>query len=150
VAHQWWYNLVGNDVFAEPWLDEGLTTYSSGVFYQKKFGEEAYRGLVSYWQSGWDELVKDGKDGVVTQDMQYFESLGDPRVYSRVVYTKAALFFTALREAIGDQAFFTALQEYYLDNQYQVATSADLLAKFEEAYGQQLDGLYEAWLYSKK
>jgi aminopeptidase N len=133
VAHQWWYNLVGNDVFAEPWLDEGLTTYSSGVYYQKEFGEDAYRGLTSYWQSGWDELVKDGKDDVVTQDMQYFEGLGDPRVYSRVVYTKAALFFKTMREAIGDQAFFAALQDYYQANQYQVATSYDLLANFEEA-----------------
>jgi aminopeptidase N len=94
--------------------------------------------------------VKDGKDDVVTEDMQYFESLGDPRVYSRVVYTKAALFFKALRDAIGDQAFFAALQAYYLDNQYQVATGADLLASFEAASGKQLDELYKEWLYSKK
>lgn len=150
VAHQWWYSLVGNDVFAEPWLDEGLTTYSSGLYSQDEIGEEAYRGLVSYWQSGWDELVKDGKDDVVTQDMQYFESLDDPHVYSRVVYTKAALFFKALRETIGDQAFFTALQAYFRDNQYQVASGDDLLANFEAASGQQLDSLYEEWLYSKK
>ena len=150
VAHQWWYNLVGNDVFDEPWLDEGLTTYSSGLYYQDEFGEEAYRGLVSFWQSGWDGLVKDGKDDVVTHDMQYFENLGDPRVYSRVVYTKAALFFKTLRETIGDQAFFAALQAYYQDNQYQVATGADLLANFEAVSGRQLDGLYEEWLFSKK
>jgi aminopeptidase N len=120
------------------------------VFYQDEFGEEAYRGLVSYWQSSWDDLVRDRKDDVVTQDMQYFEDLGDPRIYSRVVYSKAALFFKALREAIGDKAFFAALQAYYLDNEYQVATGADLLASFETASGQQLDDLYEEWLYSKK
>ncbi len=33
VAHQWWYNVVGNDVFDEPWLDEALATYSSDVYY---------------------------------------------------------------------------------------------------------------------
>jgi aminopeptidase N len=150
VAHQWWYNVVGNDVFAEPWLDEGLTTYSSGVYYQDEFGEGAYRGLVSFWQGRYDTLVQDGKDDVVTQALKHFESLSDPRVYGGVVYTKAALFFKALRQEIGDQAFFTALQAYYRLNQYQVATGDDLLADFEDAAGQQLDGLYDQWLYSKK
>ena len=28
VAHQWWYGLVGNDQYAEPWLDESLATWS--------------------------------------------------------------------------------------------------------------------------
>ena len=28
VAHQWFYGIVGNDEWAEPWLDEGLATYA--------------------------------------------------------------------------------------------------------------------------
>jgi hypothetical protein len=28
VAHQWFYAIVGNDEWAEPWLDEGLATYA--------------------------------------------------------------------------------------------------------------------------
>ena len=28
VAHQWWYGLVGNDQYSEPWLDESLATWS--------------------------------------------------------------------------------------------------------------------------
>lgn len=28
VAHQWWYGLVGNNQFAEPWLDESFAQYS--------------------------------------------------------------------------------------------------------------------------
>ena len=27
VAHQWWYGLVGDDQFREPWLDEAFATY---------------------------------------------------------------------------------------------------------------------------
>ena len=31
VAHQWWYSLVGNDQVDEPWLDEALTQFTSGL-----------------------------------------------------------------------------------------------------------------------
>jgi aminopeptidase N len=27
VAHQWWYGLVGNNQFREPWLDESFAQY---------------------------------------------------------------------------------------------------------------------------
>ena len=150
VAHQWWYSLVGNDVFAEPWLDEGLSTYSSGVYSEDALGEGFYQGLVSYWQGRVDKLVEEGKDDLVTADLGHFESLGDPGVYGGVVYSKAALFFKALREAIGDKAFFAALQQYAADNEYRVATGEELLKTFEKASGQQLDSLYQEWLYSKK
>ena len=28
IAHQWWYGLVGDDQYREPWLDESFATYS--------------------------------------------------------------------------------------------------------------------------
>ena len=149
VAHQWWYSVVGNDVFAEPWLDEAMSTYASGVYYQDAAGEDAYQGLVGYWQERYDTLVKEGLDDVVTQDLAYFESLDTGRVYGGVVYTKGALFLKAVRDAIGDEAFFKALQDYYHAQKYQVATGDDLLEAFERASGQQLDPLYQEWLFSK-
>lgn len=35
IAHQWWYNLVGNDSIREAWIDEGLAEYSTLLFYRK-------------------------------------------------------------------------------------------------------------------
>jgi hypothetical protein len=28
IAHQWWYGIVGNDEYAQPWLDESFANYS--------------------------------------------------------------------------------------------------------------------------
>ena len=148
-AHQWWYNVVGNDVFDEPWLDEGLTTYSSSLYYEDALGEDYRMGLVDYWQKRYNKLRSDGEDDQVTQPLGYFETLGRPRVYGGVVYTKAALFFDALRQEIGDAAFFAALQAYYQAHRYGTATAPDLLGAFEAAAGRSLQDFYQIWLYQK-
>ena len=150
IAHQWWYSVVGNDVFEEPWLDEALSTYSSSLFYEFESGPDYVQGLQAHWQERYDKLVDAGKDELVTEDLEYFESLGDPSVYGGIVYTKGALFFEALRQEIGDQAFFQALQEYYRERYYLVARAEHLLDTFERAAGRQLDDLYQEWLYSKQ
>lgn len=150
VAHQWWYAAVGNDVFDEPWLDEALTTYSSSLYYEFSLGPAYRDGLVEYWQGRFDLLSSDGLDDKVTENLSYFEGLNNPRVYAGIVYVKGALFFKALREKIGDAAFFAALQEYYRVYQYQIARGADLLALFEKHYGQSLEDFYQEWLYSAK
>jgi aminopeptidase N len=146
-AHQWWYALVGNDVFADPWLDEGLATFTSSLYFEETGGKQAYQGFTRYLKERYEELRADGQDDVITRSLGYFEDLDQPRIYGGVVYTKAALFFDALREKIGDEAFFGALQQYYLDNKYGIAQPDDLLASFEAASGQQLDAFYEEWLY---
>jgi Peptidase family M1 domain len=147
VAHQWWYNVVGNDVFAEPWLDEALTTYTSSMYYEfGPAGESADRGLISYWEDRYQKVIQAGKDDAVNQSLAHFESLNDPTVYSYVVYSKGALFFEALRQKIGDQAYFTALRNYFQEYQFRIASGDDLLKIFEQAAGQPLGDFYRNWL----
>jgi aminopeptidase N len=149
VAHQWWYNVVGNDVFDEPWLDEALATYSSSLFYEFRVGGSVPDGLIQYWYDRYNKLLNDGEDDLVTENLMHFESLEKSRVYGSVVYSKGALFFKALRDEIGDRAFFAALQAYYQMHQYQIATAEALLDAFERTAGRQLDKFYRTWLYSK-
>jgi hypothetical protein len=146
VAHQWWYNVVGNDVFLEPWLDEALTTYSSALYWESLYGEPAYQEVVAYWQSRVQELRNEGKDIPIAQSLAYFMR-SDPYQYGPVVYNKGALFFHELRQEIGDQAFFSALKTYYQDYSFRIAHGEDLLDIFEVAADRNLDNLYQQWLY---
>jgi hypothetical protein len=148
VAHQWWYGIVGNDVFDDPWLDEGLAVFSDGLYLEQTGGRAAYAGFIQYLNSEVERLVKDGLDERITQSLGYFEGRNDPRIYSVVVYSKSALFFDALRKEIGDKAFFQALQDYFRENRYGVARPHDLLRAFETAAGRSLSDFYESWLVS--
>lgn len=148
VAHQWWYSLVGNDVLDEPWLDEALATYSSGVYMQDVLGQPAYEGITAYWDDRYAAVVADNLDDLVTEDLKYFEGSPEQKPYSTIVYSKGALALKAIREEIGDKAFFEALQNYYQANKYLIAVSDDLLASFEKSAGSSLDRLYEQWLYT--
>jgi hypothetical protein len=148
VAHQWWYNVVGNDVIDEPWLDEGLTTYSAGIYFEEAYGTEGYQGVAEYWQQYYDKAVQANRDAAVTHSLTYFENSDEPGMYGPIVYGKGALFFYELRKEIGDKAFFSGLQAYYQQFKYQIATGADLLGIFEVTSGRQLDAFYQEWLYS--
>lgn len=146
-AHQWWYNLVGNDVFAEPWLDEGLATYSTALYYQEATGEFAYQAYADIWQQRYDRLLEENGDELPTRSLSYFEKPDTAPIYGAVVYIKSALFFKALREEIGDRAFFEGLRSYYDDHRYGVASGEALLQAFEYAAGRSLEDIYRKWLF---
>ena len=150
VAHQWWYSVVGNNVIDEPWLDEALATYSSGLYMQDVIGQQAYEGITGYWDERYAAVVADGLDDLVTEDLRYFEGSTEHKPYGTIVYSKGALALKAIREEIGDQAFFEALQHYFQANKYMIAESDDLLESFEASAGVPLDNLYEQWLYTHR
>lgn len=149
IAHQWWYNVVGNDPIDEPWLDEALATYSSLIYFEYNTPEAEYLGILDYFKSEYRSNLEAGKDDIVTGALEHFEKLGGSHYY-QIVYVKGALFFNALRETVGDEIFFDTMQDYFEQNKYGIASTKDLLDLFEEVSGMHLDYLYQEWLYGKK
>jgi hypothetical protein len=143
VAHQWWYAVIGSNPYEHPWLDEGLTEYSAFDYYRGVFGQrEAEQLLTGRWLAPFDRAAAGGIDGVVDRPAAAF----DPAGYELLVYTKAALFFNALREQLGEETYFLVLQTYYAENRYRIVTPPTLLATARRVSGQDLNSLAEAWL----
>ncbi|HWQ83065.1 MAG TPA: M1 family metallopeptidase, partial [Anaerolineales bacterium] len=145
VAHQWWYNLVGNDVFAEPWLDEALASYTSGIYLEAAQGKPALDGLMSHYQERYQRSLDSSGDHPINESLAYFESQTNPNAYGGIVYAKGALFFDAVRQEIGDEAFFAAMRSYFDTYRYGIAAGKDLLAAFEAAAGRPLAELFQTW-----
>jgi hypothetical protein len=117
-AHQWWYGAVASNQAAEPWLDEALCTYSEHVFF-----EDNYPDLVDWW---WNYRVYYyGASGWI--DSRVYDTTSF-RAYVNAIYFNGARFLQALRDRLGDEAFFNFLRDYYARNNGRVATAYDFFA----------------------
>ncbi len=142
VAHQWWYALVGSDVIKDPWQDEALTTFSS-LLYLEQFQPQVYDGTVDYFRNSAEEVEMIRENTDIGQPVSSFKD--QPAQYSPVVYSKGAVFFVDLRNKIGDRAFFQALQAYFSQNLYRLASPGSLLEEFEKACQCDLSEFYVQW-----
>ncbi len=138
MAHQWFYAGVGNDVIEDPWLDESFATYLSYLFLDAFAGAGVAAGTLDNWESAYDRGRANDPDATIAKPLYAF-----PRssTYSAFVYSGGAVFLHAVREAIGDAAFFAAVGSYYADHLGRIATPSDLLAAFEASCGCLLDDL---------
>ena len=144
VIHEWFYALVGNNQYDHAFIDEGLTNFlSAQVYFERQYGDAVAQRVVDRYLGGpFDATVRRGDDQIVDQPTDDFPT-GNSYVYA--AYVKSPLGFQAIRNEIGDPAFFAALQTYVAEFQFRVATPDDLLAAFEEASGEDLDELWRHW-----
>lgn len=147
VAHQWWYGLVGSDQVDEPWMDEALTNYCAYIYFQYTASPEkaAHIKKVAF-EDAYRELQQNHLDRAIGGPVAGFRTQSD---YVAVVYGKGPLFFDAVRERLGDAAFFAGLRLYLEQHRYGIAYPEKLIAAFEDASGKQIDDLYNAWVLGR-
>lgn len=141
-AHQWWYGVVGSDVLLHPWQDEALATFSS-LLYQQEYQPRSYAGTLGFYEQAASQVDQGSGDTSVDQPVEAF--VNRPNEYSPIVYDKGALFFVNLRDKLGDQVFFDALQSYYSAEHYRIASLRDLLGAFEASCSCDLSDFYAQW-----
>ena len=152
-AHQWWYNLIGNDEYHEPWLDEALTEFSCVLFYDLNKGynynhedmiDAAHQNFVFY-QSVYNDVM-----GKVSSDMRRAinEYETEPE-YTFTVYVKGVLMFDSLYNLIGKNNFYKAIKKYAQDNVYKISKEPNLIACFESVSGASLENFFDCWLGGK-
>jgi len=148
VAHQWWYAVVGNNPVLHAWMDEGLTEYTTtlfyvwnpqyGITYQERMADKL-TGLLLYLEL----YGRQRPDTSMNRPLNEFRNSYD---YMYMVYVKGGLMFSSLRRMIGDDNFFAALRLYYEQNFFQMARPENLIAAFEQASGKPLEAYFDSWL----
>jgi Peptidase family M1 domain len=144
LAHQWWYGVVGNNQVKEPWLDEGLTTFSELLYMHDKMGEDQ-RELLGRVAEVSDEIHD--KQGVTSVEPLYKYS---DSIYGLMVYTRPAAMLWELMDVIGRDKVLEILRTYYDRYKFQVATTADFIKVANEVAGKDLTPFFDRWLYFKE
>ncbi len=146
-AHQWWYSLVGNDQWEEPWLDESLAEYSQILYFEWVYGpKDAERGFWDFVGNPYYLYIEGGGEALPT-GISVGQVADDPDAYRAAVYLRGAWSLRMLRSIIGDQPFFEALRIYASSHAYGIATSQDLIHAFEEAWGGDLNWFFQEWIF---
>ncbi|CAN5660972.1 M1 family aminopeptidase [soil metagenome] len=143
IGHQWWGGIVGVNSNDYAFMNESVTNYSTIVVYDDLFGEEAAVVALRRWVAQpYLAMLESTGDGVVSTSI---DDVDDAVAFGRLIYGKGALGMLAIRLAIGDDAFFSALRSYADDHSFGIATPADLMAAFESASGFDLALLWRMW-----
>jgi len=137
---------VGNDQITEPWLDEALTNYSVAFYWEAAYGTRSREAFVQQaFQDRYQALLRAGRDMPVNLPVSAY---GESIQYYDVIYAKGALFFDALRQAVGDDTFFRILREYLRSYGYRIATGDDFLHIATSIGGPAVQQVYERWVLS--
>ncbi len=152
IVHSWFGNSIGitevsNQGKGLPdtgnWC-EGLTTYLADQLYAADKGKDAeYRKnqLLRY-------MAYVHPDNTMT--LAQFQGASDSRPIAKKIraigYDKASMVFHMLRKKIGDDMFYSGLQEFYRDFAFKRASWQDLQETFSRVSGQDLEPFFTQWL----
>ncbi len=150
LAHQWWYGVVGNNEYINGWQDEGLTEYSTALFYEhnKEYGlelESIMKNINKNYKLFVDVYTSVNGQLDTSMNRRLDEYSTEPE-YVNCTYTKGAIMFDTLRQTVGDNKFYKALKTYYKTFMYKTPTAVEFIDCMSRATGYRLDAFFESWL----
>ncbi len=149
IAHELFHHWFGDLVTAESWsnlpLNEAFANYSQYLWDEYKYGKEvadynAAKEEIGYLQ----QSQSSGHHDLIWYDYNSREEMFDSHSYN-----KGGRILHMLRNYVGDEAFFAALNKYLTDNAYQAAEHHHLRLAFEEVTGEDMNWFFQQWFTAK-
>ncbi|MCW2700713.1 MAG: Peptidase rane alanine aminopeptidase [Blastococcus sp.] len=138
LAHQWFGDDLRLAGWQHIWLNEGFATYVEWLWQER----EGVRTVRETFDSFYATPARDAFWTVAPGDPGPDELFGD------AVYYRGAMTLHALRQAVGDRAFFAILRRWASSQAGDSVTSAEFIALSERISGRQLDALFQRWLFT--
>ncbi|MGE5675276.1 MAG: M1 family metallopeptidase [Mycobacterium leprae] len=127
-AHQWFFGMVGNDQYSEPWLDEGFARYGERL------------GVRAFGSSAWlrDLTTPSLPSGLHVSSSSADYGANPGNYYALGVYNKGALALEDLESLIGQEQFDRLMQEWVRQYKFKTATTADFIYLATQVSGRPL------------
>ena len=142
LAHTWFQQILANNESKHPWMDEGFTSYISGLASNKilRGGEGRPTGGRSY--GGYFYVVRAGIEQALTTHSDRYDV---NTAYSVASYTKGSMFLAQLNYVIGEENVKKTLKKYYNDFSFKHPTPNDIKRTAEKVSGLHLDWYLNEW-----
>ena len=141
LSHQWFGDSVSIASWPQMWLNEGFATWSEWRWAQER------GGLTTREQ--FDELMRQPASRTALWDPPPGAIPGPQKLFAESVYVRGGMALEALRERIGNAAFFATLRDWTAGHAYSTASIPEFIALAEANSGQDLGPLFQTWLYDQ-
>lgn len=146
LAHSWFGDLVTCRNWAELWLNEGFATYMEAAYREKVNGREDY--ITKVRSDAGDFLVDDSinrkRHGLYNRRADDVNALFDN---AAITYNKGGAVLHMLREQVGTDNFWKAVNIYLNRHKLASVETTDLKRAMEEVSGQDLGWFFDQWVY---
>ena len=138
IAHQWFYFIVGNDPFEDPWLDESITEFAAALFLVEYYGDEAYA-----FNSAEMAMLSARPEKYTNLPLDEYS---DPR-YVSTVYGEAPLILrNFFADRGGQEEALAFLSAYYTEFQFRFLNTEDFKVFFEDYFEGDQSEFLDSWL----
>jgi hypothetical protein len=145
-CHQWWWNVVGTDGYAETFMDEGLVNCFTALRLDAKYGRNA---PLIVWPRGLDWLPTIGREdlrlagyygwrarGNKGSSIRDLNEIGDLNSLFSLAYDRGGKVVGMVHNRLGEEWFLAFFRQLYRDYSYETLRYDDLkreLAEFDPA-----------------
>lgn len=148
IAHELFHQWFGDYVTAESWsnltMNESFATFGEVIWHGHDAGKDAedksrYEKLQSYISS-----TKNGESPVLAR----FHYADKEDMFDNVSYAKGSVILYALKNQMGDAAFYKSLNKYLTTNAFKNGETHQLRLAMEEVTGKDWSPYFNQWYYN--
>ncbi|HEY1187947.1 MAG TPA: M1 family aminopeptidase [Gemmata sp.] len=156
-CHQWWYNLIGTNGYAEPYLDEGAAAYFTHRLLNQKHGKnnaflkwprelewlpninrENYRYGSMY------HAIRNGEMAPAAQELPQYKHLFG---LFTGAYDRGSKVFAMIEDRLGEAAFLDFIGGFAKKYSWGIISSALLRAELEAYTGRDWSEFFQRWVF---
>ncbi|MBS7256071.1 M1 family metallopeptidase [Flavobacterium branchiicola] len=147
VAHELFHQWFGDYVTAESWsnltMNESFATFGEVLWHGHDAGQDAED------RSRYEKLqncLRSSKEGV-SPPLARFHYKNRDDMFDNISYSKGSIILYAIKNQMGDAAFFKSLNHYLTTNAFKAGETHQLRLSMEEVTGKDWSPYFNQWYY---